>query len=294
MKIVTKDNMSLIVSKIRALITKTSQNTLNAGRLIFQTREAGKGLSSNDYTNADKLKLDKMNIIFIDIPENFPENPTEQQFVSAFGMTLRELHEKVTEGASVVVKCYTTINGSAQQVIFSANFVWDATPDYVAAYMSGWAQAQPVSMLLSQADVYTVLKADDTKPILTESDIVQTTGIGVFSVMSQKAVTDAINAGQPNLKLTGQIPTGPSVTQQQLNAIGLTATAMNNLFACKYNKVLIIEQAGVTEELFEYTWRIYVNRKELYFRYGDNFDVMQGYSIMYNSNGTFNIKLGEI
>lgn len=292
MRIVDKGNMSSIVGKIRKLIKTTSQNTLNAGKLIFQPREAGKGLSSNDFTDADKTKLDK--IIFIDIPEDFPDSPTPEQFVNSFGMTLRELYDKTNAGASVLVRCYIQVLGTPMRVRFPANLLWDVTNEYAVCVLSGWTGGFKIIMTLTQAGNTYGYSKEESEYVLTGEKVKQETGTSIVDVMSQYAVTNAINAGQPNLKLTGQIPTGPSVTQQQLNAIGLTATAMNNLFACKYNKVLIIEQAGVTEELFEYTWRIYVNRKELYFRYGDNFDVMQGYSIMYNANGTFNIKLGEI
>ena len=81
MKIVFKDNMAATVGKMKALIKSQAQTTLNASRLLFQPREAGKGLSSNDFTDADKAKLDKMDIIFIDIPEDFPDSPTPEQFV---------------------------------------------------------------------------------------------------------------------------------------------------------------------------------------------------------------------
>lgn len=284
MKIVDKDNMSSVVRKVRNLIKTTSQNTINAARLLFQPREAGKGLSSNDFTDADKAKLDKMDIIFIDIPEDFPDSPTQEQFVNSFGMTLRELYDKTNAGASVLVRCYVTITGSSMQVLFPVNFMWDATDEYLACYMSGWLNGCLIMMLLAQfGNDYSYMK-QESEDVLTQSSIEQTTGSAAGAVMSQKAVTDALN----NLVLVvnGLIPTGTAITQSTLDALGLTSQVISNIMDGKYYKIEMHVDSQ-NRVIYNYSAILKGGQKKIFL---EKMQSGEGYSIVANSNGTYNIQ----
>ncbi len=284
MKIVFKDNMAATVGKMKALIKSQAQTTLNASRLLFQPREAGKGLSSNDFTDADKAKLDKMDIIFIDIPEDFPDSPAPEQFVNSFGMTLRELYDKTNAGASVLVRCYVTITGSSAQVLFPVNFMWDATDEYVACYMSGWVNGCLIMMFLAQfGSEYSYLK-QESENVLTQSSILQTTGFAVGAVMSQKAVTDAFR----NLVLVvnGLIPTGTAITQSALDALGLRSQVISNIMDGNYYKIEMRVDSQ-NRVMYNYSAMLQGGQKKIFL---EKMQSGEGYSIVANSNGTYNIQ----
>lgn len=284
MKIVFKDNMAATVGKMKALIKSQAQTTLNASRLLFQPREAGKGLSSNDFTDADKAKLDKMDVIFIDIPEDFPDSPTPEQFVNSFGMTLRELYDKTNAGASVLVRCYVTITGSSAQVLFPVNFMWDATDEYVACYMSGWINGCLIMMLLAQfGSEYSYMK-QESEDVLTQSSILQTTGFAAGAVMSQKAVTDAFR----NLVLVvnGLIPTGTAITQSALDALGLRSQVISNIMDGNYYKIEMRVDSQ-NRVMYNYSAMLQGGQKKIFL---EKMQSGEGYSIVANSNGTYNIQ----
>ncbi len=284
MKIVFKDNMAATVGKMKALIKSQAQTTLNASRLLFQPREAGKGLSSNDFTDADKAKLDKMDVIFIDIPEDFPDSPTPEQFVNSFGMTLRELYDKTNAGASVLVRCYVTITGSSAQVLFPVNFMWDATDEYVACYMSGWVNGCLIMMFLAQfGSEYSYLK-QESEDVLTQSSILQTTGFAAGAVMSQKAVTDAFR----NLVLVvnGLIPTGTAITQSALDALGLRSQVISNIMDGNYYKIEMRVDSQ-NRVMYNYSAMLQGGQKKIFL---EKMQSGEGYSIVANSNGTYNIQ----
>jgi hypothetical protein len=284
MKIVFKDNMAATVGKMKALIKSQAQTTLNASRLLFQPREAGKGLSSNDFTDADKAKLDKMDIIFIDIPEDFPDSPTPEQFVNSFGMTLRELYDKTNAGSSVLVRCYVTITGSSAQVLFPVNFMWDATDEYVACYMSGWVNGCLIMMFLAQlGSEYSYLK-QESEDVLTQSSILQTTGFAAGAVMSQKAVTDAFR----NLVLVvnGLIPTGTAITQSALDALGLRSQVISNIMDGNYYKIEMRVDSQ-NRVMYNYSAMLQGGQKKIFL---EKMQSGEGYSIVANSNGTYNIQ----
>lgn len=283
MKIVDKDNMSSVVRKVRNLIKTTSQNTINAARLLFQPREAGKGLSSNDFTDADKAKLDKMDIIFIDIPQNFPEIPTKEQFLSLAGMTLNEIYKKAQAGTPIIVRHYITISNDPMPIISQVSSTWQSMNDNTLCYLSGtYEHITYTIVFIEEGGNYAY--GNGQIEVLLESRITQYTGNSSQTVMSQKAVTDALN----NLVLVvnGLIPTGTAITQSTLDALGLTSQVINNIMAGKYSK---IEMHVDSQNRFIYNYSAILQggQKKIIL---EKMEYGEGYSIVANSNGTFNIQ----
>lgn len=284
MKIVDKDNMSSVVRKIRNLIKTTSQNTLNAGKFIFQPREAGKGLSSNDFTDADKEKLDKMGVIFMDIPKDFPESPTKEEFLSLAGMTLNEIYEKVQAGTPIIVRHYVTIGtNDAMPIISQVSSTWQHEGGGTLCYLFGTYEIVAYTIVfIEDGDNYGY--GNGQLDILTESNITQYTGNSTQTVMSQKAVTDAFN----NLVLVvnGLIPTGTTITQSELDALGLTSAAINNIMAGKYSKIEMRVDSQ-NRVMYNYSAMLQGGQKKIFL---EKMQSGEGYSIVANSNGTFNIQ----
>lgn len=283
MKIVDKDNMSSVVRKIRNLIKTTSQNTLNAGKFIFQPREAGKGLSSNDFTDADKEKLDKMGVIFIDIPQNFPESPTKEEFLSLAGMTLNEIYKKAQAGTPIVVRHYVTINNDPMPILSQVSSTWQSVDGNTLYFLSGtYENIAYTIVFIEEGDNYSYWNSQTE--ILIKSSITQYTGNSTQTVMSQKAVTDALN----NLVLVvnGLIPIGTAITQSTLDALGLTSQVINNIMVGKYSK---IEMHVDSQNRFIYNYSAILQggQKKIIL---EKMEYGEGYSIVANSNGTFNIQ----
>lgn len=283
MKIVDKDNMSSVVRKIRNLIKTTSQNTLNAGKFIFQPREAGKGLSSNDFTDADKEKLDKMGVIFIDIPQNFPESPTKEEFLSLAGMTLNEIYKKAQAGTPIVVRHYVTISNDPMPILSQVSSTWQSVDGNTLCYLSGTYETIAYTIIfIEEGDNYSY--GNGQTEILIKSRITQYTGNSTQTVMSQKAVTDALN----NLVLVvnGLIPIGTAITQSTLDALGLTSQVINNIMVGKYSKIEMHVDSQ-NRVIYNYSAILQGGQKKIIL---EKMEYGEGYSIVANSNGTFNIQ----
>lgn len=283
MKIVDKDNMSSVVRKIRNLIKTTSQNTINAARLLFQPREAGKGLSSNDFTDEDKEKLDKMDAIFIDIPQNFPESPTKEEFLSLAGMTLNEIYKKAQAGTPIIVRHYITISNDPMPIISQVSSTWQSVDDNTLCYLSGtYEHITYTIVFMEEGGNYAY--GNGQIEVLLESRITQYTGNSSQTVMSQKAVTDALN----NLVLVvnGLIPTGTAITQSTLDALGLTSQVINNIMAGKYSKIEMHVDSQ-NRVIYNYSAILQGRQKKIIL---EKMEYSEGYSIVANSNGTFNIQ----
>lgn len=283
MKIVDKDNMSSVVRKIRNLIKTTSQNTLNAGKFIFQPREAGKGLSSNDFTDADKEKLDKMGVIFIDIPQNFPESPTKEEFLSLAGMTLNEIYKKAQAGTPIVVRYYVTISNDPMPILSQVSSAWQSVDGNTLCYLSGtYETITYIIVFAEEGDNYSYWNSQTE--ILINSRIIQYTGNSTQTVMSQKAVTDALN----NLVLVvnGLIPIGTAITQSTLDALGLTSQVINNIMVGKYSKIEMHVDSQ-NRVIYNYSAILQGGQKKIIL---EKMEYGEGYSIVANSNGTFNIQ----
>lgn len=284
MKIVDKDNMSSVVRKVRNLIKTTSQNTINAARLLFQPREAGKGLSSNDFTDADKAKLDKMDIIFIDIPQNFPESPTKEEFLRLAGMTLNEIYKKAQAGTPIIVRHYITISNDPMPIISQVSSTWQSVDDNTLCYLSGTYENITYTIIfIEKGGNYAY--GNGQIEVLLESRITQYTGNSSQTVMSQKAVTDALN----NLVLVvnGLIPTGTAITRSTLDALGLTSQVINNIMAGKYSKIEMHVDSQ-NRVIYNYSAILQGGQKKIIL---EKMEYCEGYSIVANSNGTFNIQL---
>lgn len=283
MKIVDKDNMSSVVRKIRNLIKTTSQNTINAARLLFQPREAGKGLSSNDFTDEDKEKLDKMDAIFIDIPQNFPESPTKEEFLSLAGMTLNEIYKKAQAGTPIIVRHYITISNDPMPIISQVSSTWQSVDDNTLCYLSGtYEHITYTIVFIEEGGNYAY--GNGQIEVLLESRITQYTGNSSQTVMSQKAVTDALN----NLVLVvnGLIPTGTAITQSTLDALGLTSQVINNIMAGKYYKIeMRVDSQNMV--MYNYSVMLQGGQKKIFL---EKMQSGEGYSIVANSNGTYNIQ----
>lgn len=283
MKIVDKDNMSSVVRNIRNLIKTTSQNTINAARLLFQPREAGKGLSSNDFTDEDKEKLDKMDAIFIDIPQNFPESPTKEEFLSLAGMTLNEIYKKAQAGTPIIVRHYITISNDPMPIISQVSSTWQSVDDNTLCYLSGtYEHITYTIVFIEEGGNYAY--GNGQIEVLLESRITQYTGNSSQTVMSQKAVTDALN----NLVLVvnGLIPTGTAITQSTLDALGLTSQVINNIMAGKYSKIEMHVDSQ-NRVIYNYSAILQGGQKKIIL---EKMEYSEGYSIVANSNGTFNIQ----
>lgn len=283
MKIVDKDNMSSVVRKIRNLIKTTSQNTLNAGKFIFQPREAGKGLSSNDFTDADKEKLDKMGVIFIDIPQNFPESPTKEEFLSLAGMTLNEIYKKAQAGTPIVVRHYVTISNDPMPILSQVSSTWQSVDGNTLCYLSGTYETITYTIVFTEeGDNYSYWNSQTE--ILIKSRITQYTGNSTQTVMSQKAVTDALN----NLVLVvnGLIPIGMAITQSTLDALGLTSQVINNIMVGKYSKIEMHVDSQ-NRVIYNYSAILQGGQKKIIL---EKMEYGEGYYIVANSNGTFNIQ----
>lgn len=283
MKIVDKDNMSSVVRNIRNLIKTTSQNTINAARLLFQPREAGKGLSSNDFTDEDKEKLDKMDAIFIDIPQNFPESPTKEEFLSLAGMTLNEIYKKAQAGTPIIVRHYITISNDPMPIISQVSSTWQSVDDNTLCYLSGtYEHITYTIVFMEEGGNYAY--GNGQIEVLLESRITQYTGNSSQTVMSQKAVTDALN----NLVLVvnGLIPTGTAITQSTLDALGLTSQVINNIMAGKYSKIEMHVDSQ-NRVIYNYSAILQGRQKKIIL---EKMEYSEGYSIVANSNGTFNIQ----
>lgn len=284
MKIVDKDNMSSIVGKIKNLISKTAQDTLKAGRLIFQTREAGKGLSSNDFTDADKEKLAKTGVIFMDIPKDFPESPTKEEFLSVAGMTLNEIYEKTQAGTPIIVRHYVTLGANdSLPIISQVSSTWQNEDGNTLCYLSGTYETLVYTIVFIEiGDNYNY--GHGQMDMLTESNITQNTGISTTQVMSQKAVTDAFN--NLVLVINGLIPTGTTITQSELDALGLTSAAINNIMDGKYSKIEMRVDSQ-NRVMYNYSAMLQVSQRKIFL---EKLQSGEGYSIVANSNGTFNIQ----
>ena len=283
MKIVFKDNMAATVGKMKALIKSQAQTTLNASRLLFQPREAGKGLSSNDFTDADKAKLDKMDIIFIDIPQNFPEIPTKEEFLSLAGMTLNEIYKKAQAGTPIIVRHYITISNDPMPIISQVSSTWQSVDDNTLCYLSGtYEHITYTIVFIEEGGNYAY--GNGQIEVLLESRITQYTGNSSQTVMSQKAVTDALN----NLVLVvnGLIPTGTAITQSTLDALGLTSQVINNIMAGKYSKIEMHVDSQ-NRVIYNYSAILQGGQKKIIL---EKMEYGEGYSIVANSNGTFNIQ----
>lgn len=283
MKIVFKDNMAATVGKMKALIKSQAQTTLNASRLLFQPREAGKGLSSNDFTDADKAKLDKMDIIFIDIPQNFPEIPTKEEFLSLAGMTLNEIYKKAQAGTPIIVRHYITISNDPMPIISQVSSTWQSVDDNTLCYLSGtYEHITYTIVFIEEGGNYAY--GNGQREVLLESRITQYTGNSSQTVMSQKAVTDALN----NLVLVvnGLIPTGTAITQSTLDALGLTSQVINNIMAGKYSKIEMHVDSQ-NRVIYNYSAILKGGQKKIFL---EKMQSGEGYSIVANSNGTFNIQ----
>ena len=283
MKIVFKDNMAATVGKMKALIKSQAQTTLNASRLLFQPREAGKGLSSNDFTDADKAKLDKMDIIFIDIPQNFPEIPTKEEFLSLAGMTLNEIYKKAQAGTPIIVRHYITISNDPMPIISQVSSTWQSVDDNTLCYLSGtYEHITYTIVFIEEGGNYAY--GNGQIEVLLESRITQYTGNSSQTVMSQKAVTDALN----NLVLVvnGLIPTGTAITQSTLDALGLTSQVINNIMAGKYSKIEMHVDSQ-NRVIYNYSAILQGGQKKIIL---EKMEYGKGYSIVANSNGTFNIQ----
>ena len=283
MKIVFKDNMAATVGKMKALIKSQAQTTLNASRLLFQPREAGKGLSSNDFTDADKAKLDKMDIIFIDIPQNFPESPTKEEFLSLAGMTLNEIYKKAQAGTPIIVRHYITISNDPMPIISQVSSTWQSVDDNTLCYLSGtYEHITYTIVFIEEGGNYAY--GNGQIEVLLESRITQYTGNSSQTVMSQKAVTDALN----NLVLVvnGLIPTGTAITRSTLDALGLTSQVINNIMAGKYSKIEMHVDSQ-NRVIYNYSAILQGGQKKIIL---EKMEYGEGYSIVANSNGTFNIQ----
>lgn len=283
MKIVFKDNMAATVGKMKALIKSQAQTTLNASRLLFQPREAGKGLSSNDFTDADKAKLDKMDIIFIDIPQNFPESPTKEEFLSLAGMTLNEIYKKAQAGTPIIVRHYITISNDPMPIISQVSSTWQSVDDNTLCYLSGtYEHITYTIVFIEEGGNYAY--GNGQIEVLLESRITQYTGNSNQTVMSQKAVTDALN----NLVLVvnGLIPTGTAITQSTLDALGLTSQVISNIMDGKYYKIeMRVDSQNMV--MYNYSVMLQGGQKKIFL---EKMQSGEGYSIVANRNGTFNIQ----
>ena len=283
MKIVFKDNMAATVGKMKALIKSQAQTTLNASRLLFQPREAGKGLSSNDFTDEDKEKLDKMDAIFIDIPQNFPESPTKEEFLSLAGMTLNEIYKKAQAGTPIIVRHYITISNDPMPIISQVSSTWQSVDDNTLCYLSGtYEHITYTIVFIEEGGNYAY--GNGQIEVLLESRITQYTGNSSQTVMSQKAVTDALN----NLVLVvnGLIPTGTAITQSTLDALGLTSQVISNIMDGKYYKIeMRVDSQNMV--MYNYSVMLQGGQKKIFL---EKMQSGEGYSIVANSNGTYNIQ----
>lgn len=139
-------------------------------------------------------------------------------------------------------------------------------------------------MLLAQfGNDYSYMK-QESEDVLTQSSIEQTTGSAAGAVMSQKAVTDAFR----NLVLVvnGLIPTGTAITQSALDALGLRSQVISNIMDGKYYKIeMRVDSQNMV--MYNYSVMLQGGQKKIFL---EKMQSGEGYSIVANSNGTYNIQ----
>lgn len=87
------------------------------------------------------------------------------------------------------------------------------------------------------------------------------------------------------------IPLSPNVIDSDMDAIGLSASAIDNILTGKYNKIVGVD---ANREVWDYGGYERNNEIFIFLSIGDGFDIHNAYSLFRNTSGTWRIIYAEI
>lgn len=216
----------------------------------------GKGLSTNDYTTAEKNKLASL--------ENYDDTEVKKD-IAANAEAIAEVSNRV-----IPLEEWYDLVGQ--------HFKYDETNE--AWYLDGDFYATGENSAGGAGDELIDIAGLDTRVETLETKV------------EELQKTSGQNLAIDFQGLDDLIQLSGSITPAELAAVGLTAAAIENMLNGQYNKII---HSGAKRQVWNYTAYEGDGVISIYLMQGDGFDIFNGYHLSYSSTtGYWSIVFGEI
>lgn len=216
----------------------------------------GKGLSTNDYTTAEKNKLASL--------ENYDDTEVKNGIAANA--------EAITEVLNRVIPLEEWYD------LVGQHFKYDETNE--AWYLDGDFYATGENSAGGAGDELIDIAGLDTRVETLETKV------------EELQKTSGQNLAIDFQGLDSLIQLSGSITPAELATVGLTAAAIENMLNGQYNKIV---HSGAKRQVWNYTAYEGDGVISIYLMQGDGFDIFNGYHLSYSSTtGYWSIVFGEI